>query len=526
MTPHPHLPHLVVGGRVFGLLLLTTPLLWSRDAMAALALLAVAAVWLATSAAEWLGVRRTPLLVADAAAIGTVAALALDATIAVLGALAIPPFTAALRRGPRGMLLALSAELTTLVALALWLRGGLSELEGTGAVTWAVTGLGLGLIGSFVRTTGQSTADPLAPYRLAQSLIRRLIGLSGDLSSGLDAETVATSVVGAVKDELPVAFAAIHVPREKGLAPLLTEPGGTPGEIETLLGLGETALASGRPVVSGRTFAFPLMTDAGPVAVVSGLTPDTLDLDQAAAAERLATLSERLEPAAVHLDTALLFAALRDTATRHERHRLAREMHDGVAQEIASLGYAVDGLAATAADGRQRDELQALRRRITDVVAEVRRSVQTLRTDMGGSPSLGAAIGSLGRHLSDSSGIPIIVTADERPTRLRAEVEAELLRIAQEAMTNAVRHSDATRIEVTCRVDAPTAEISVRDDGAGLRPGRKDSFGLEIMRERARLVGAELEIERARPHGTLVSVRLAPSTARPSAPSSTTGVSA
>ncbi len=93
------------------------------------------------------------------------------------------------------------------------------------------------------------------------------------------------------------------------------------------------------------------------------------------------------------------------------------------------------------------------------VVGEVRRSVQTLRTEIGESDSLGTAIGSLARHLSASSGIPIHVTLDEQTTRLRPEVESELLRIAQEAMTNAVRHAGATAINVQCSVAPPVAEI-------------------------------------------------------------------
>ena len=75
-------------------------------------------------------------------------------------------------------------------------------------------------------------------------------------------------------------------------------------------------------------------------------------------------------------------------------------------------------------------------------------------------------------------------------------------------MTNAVRHAGATSIVVQCRVDAPSAEIVIRDDGSGLGPPRSDSHGLEIMHERARLVGAELTITGADPHGTIVSVRL------------------
>ena len=78
------------------------------------------------------------------------------------------------------------------------------------------------------------------------------------------------------------------------------------------------------------------------------------------------------------------------------------------------------------------------------------------------------------------------MTVNEQTARLRPEIESELLRIAQEAMNNAVRHSRATAIDVTCRVAAPSAEIMVRDDGRGLGPGRQDSYGLAIMQRAGR----------------------------------------
>ena len=136
-----------------------------------------------------------------------------------------------------------------------------------------------------------------------------------------------------------------------------------------------------------------------------------------------------LKADAVRLDTALMFSEFRDTATADERRRLAREMHDGVAQDIASLGYLVDALAARPATPQQADQFQVLRERISHVVAEVRQSVLTLRTSVGESESLGAAISSVARNLSEVSGIPIHVTLDEHTTRLRPAVEAELYRI-------------------------------------------------------------------------------------------------
>jgi signal transduction histidine kinase len=246
------------------------------------------------------------------------------------------------------------------------------------------------------------------------------------------------------------------------------------------------------------------------------MLPSRLDPRRLLSTGRLQTVASSLAATTVHLDTALLFSKLRDAATVEERRRLAREMHDGVAQDIASLGYLVDALAASPSTPAQAETLRRLRERITGVVTEVRRSVQTLRTDAEASESLGAAISGLARHLSESSGIPIKVTVSEKTSRLRSEVESELLRIAQEAMTNAVRHSGADSIEVDCKVAAPNAEIVVRDNGHGLGRARSDSFGLAIMRERAALADADLMIEPVTPRGTVVRVTVPSRHTRPS----------
>ena len=156
-----------------------------------------------------------------------------------------------------------------------------------------------------------------------------------------------------------------------------------------------------------------------------------------------------------------------------------------------------------------------LRERITMVVGEVRRSVLTLRTEAGDSESLGAAIGALARHLSASSGIPIHVTLDEQATRLRPEVEGELLRITQEAMTNAVRHAGRRPSTCTARLHPRRAEITVTDDGRGLgRAPRR----LPRARDHARAGGPDRQaistVSDNVPHGTVVSVRLDPPACR------------
>jgi signal transduction histidine kinase len=508
LPPHPQFPRLAIGARIFGFTLLCVPLLWSRDDTGLLALLTIGIVWAAAVAADRIGLNSAVSTIVEAALVGAVCGLTLEAAPAVLGALAVPPFVASLRRGPRGMALALSAELVSLVVIALLTHGPLDPGQGTGTVTWVVTGVGFGLIGSFVHSAMPPPVDPLQPYRDAQALIRDLIGISGELTSGLDPVSLGRAIADAVHDELPVTALVVQVPRDDELTPLVVETDSAEAGTGVLHDLALATNRTKRPSVSGNAFALPLLTEDRIVAVVSGTVSSRLESKVVNLEHRLDEVADRLEANAVQLETAMLFASFRDAATAEERRRLAREMHDGIAQDIASLGYLVDALAAGPHSPEQEAKLRTLRERITAVVGEVRRSVRTLRTDTGASESLGTAIAGLARHLSESSGIPIQVTADERTARLRPEVESELLRIAQESMNNAVRHAQPSTIEVRCSVDAPGAEIVVQDDGTGMGTGRPDSWGLEIMRERALLIGAELTIEDAVPRGTLVAVRL------------------
>jgi signal transduction histidine kinase len=499
---------LAVGARTFALLTLAMPLLLAHGQLRLLALLSVGSVWAAVTAAELLDVPPALLLGLDSALIGAITGLSSHDAVAILGAIAVPPFTAGLRRGPWGVSISLTAELVSYVVVTS-VFGQFSVGQATGIFTWSVTGLGLGLIASFVRAISLQGIDPQLAYRDAQALIRELIGLSGRLTSGLDPVALGGQIASAVRDELPVTTLIVHIPRGEGLVPLVGDMEPFTADVAVCETLAQETLASGNVRVSGHCFAFPLNSGGGTAAVVSGVLAPGLDPQAIDLPRKLSALDRRLGPATVRLDTAVLFLAFRDSATVEERRRLAREMHDGVAQEIASLGYFVDTLVDAAEPGSDRArQLTMLRERLTMVVGEVRRSVQTLRTSIGENESLGTAIGALARHLSASSGIPIHVTLDESTTRLRPEVESELLRIAQEAMTNAVRHSGASAIEVLCRVAPPSAEIAVSDDGRGLGTGRDDSHGLEIMRERAALIDAHLEVLSGSPTGTIVAVAL------------------
>ncbi|MCW2766926.1 MAG: vraS [Nocardioides sp.] len=499
---------LSAAARGFVLIALLTPVVRSHDSRALLAFAAICGIW---AAAQAVGARLTRglevLVVLEAVLVGIVCGYAIETSLAVVGALAVPPFTAGLALGVRGVALSLAAEMAVFAGLPVLLSDNLTSEQSLSAFSWGITGLGLGLIASFLNSTLQKPSDPLAPYLYAQTLIRELIDLSGGLSSGLDPNMLGGAILSTVRDDLPTSALAIYVPRGDTLTPLITSPLGSPDDLGTCEDLASDAWAIGKPVVRGSAFAFPL----DQAAVVAGVLSDGLDPHKLDVPDRIRRLTPELQAGAVHLDTALLFAAFRDSATADERRRLAREMHDGVAQDIASLGYLVDVLAAKPASPEQAELLGLLRDRISAVVAEVRRSVVNLRTSVGTSESLGMAIGSIARSLSEVSGVPIQVTLDEHTARLRPEVEAELFRITQEAMNNAIKHAQASTIDVNCRVHAPDAVITVSDNGRGMQQARRDSNGMQIMHERARLIGATLSVDDTPGRGLTVTVRMSAS---------------
>ena len=149
-----------------------------------------------------------------------------------------------------------------------------------------------------------------------------------------------------------------------------------------------------------------------------------------------------------------------------------------------------------------------MRSELTRLITELRLSIFELRSGVDHQSSLGSAISDYARSVGRSSDLTVHVTLEEGPRRLPRETEAELLRIAQEAITNARKHAGADNLWVTCSVDPPRALLLVEDDGVGVQAARHDSYGFEIMRERASRLRATLQVVPRRPRGTSVEVRL------------------
>ncbi|MCW2760011.1 MAG: two-component sensor histidine kinase [Marmoricola sp.] len=418
--------------------------------------------------------------------------------------LVIPALIGALDRGVRGLMSVVVAEFGLLIVLWIIVIERWDRAMASTGFTWLVTAIGIGLMGSALRRAA-STPDADASYRSAVGLIRRLEALSGKLSGGLDAVDIAEQIMVEADSVVPIRSAGVFVRSHNGsMAPLRYSVGTPPGAMAWAEPLSGKCWEYEAMVLREHHVAIPLVANDEIIAVL------VLDTLQSIESEAALKLRSRLSRHSVQLQAALLFGRVRDNAMSQERQRIAREVHDGVAQDVASLGYLVDNLAASADDPAQQQQIGQLRQEVTRVVTELRHSIFDLRHEIAAGAGLGESLSAYANQVSATSPMAVHVTLDEKGPRLPSEVEYELLRIAQEAMANARKHSGAANLWLRCTVRSPFAEIEVGDDGSKPHVPKADSQGLTIMRERSRSVGAELHVEEPTPErpGTRVVVRV------------------
>ena len=198
--------------------------------------------------------------------------------------------------------------------------------------------------------------------------------------------------------------------------------------------------------------------------------------------------------AAIALTNARLYERNRELTVIEERARLARELHDAVAQKLFSLRLTA---AAALAAKDPAPELERVQTLAKEALAELREVIFELRpAELAGdglAESLRKHVQVLDRVWGAGRGRRTAVRFEGEEIALPPEVEAEVFRIAQEALYNALRHGDPH--EVTVRLTPGALEI--RDDGGGFdtEAGARDGLGLESMRERAASVGGSLTIE-------------------------------
>jgi signal transduction histidine kinase/ligand-binding sensor domain-containing protein len=196
-----------------------------------------------------------------------------------------------------------------------------------------------------------------------------------------------------------------------------------------------------------------------------------------------------------------------------ERARLAREIHDTLAQGFVGISSQLDAVAMSmpADDTPARSYLDMARRMARHSLTEARRSVMDLRASALEGQDLAAAIESGTRMWTAGSGVEVTVEVTGPESRLPEEMEQQLLRIAQEAVTNALKHAAASRIGITLQLEARKLRLRITDDGRGFDQhdvflSRAGHFGVIGMRERAERLGGELRLASNPGEGTAVEV--------------------
>jgi signal transduction histidine kinase len=201
-------------------------------------------------------------------------------------------------------------------------------------------------------------------------------------------------------------------------------------------------------------------------------------------------------------------------AILHERNRMAREIHDTLAQGLGAISMrleiAKDCLAPGAEDARS--HLEEAHSLVRNSLADARGAIWNMRAQVLESGDLAQALGDILRQLTAGTRTQASLSVSGQARRLAPLVENDLLRIGQEAVTNAMKHARAREILVSLEFDWNSVRLLVRDDGAGFNaeepPPSEGGFGLLGIRERVEQLGGEFSLRSQPGQGTELVVRL------------------
>ena len=196
------------------------------------------------------------------------------------------------------------------------------------------------------------------------------------------------------------------------------------------------------------------------------------------------------------------------SAQEEERHRVAQELHDEIGQTLTAVLLELKQLGRDA-PAPLREGVARAQEMTRGSLDEIRRIARRLRPGVLDELGLVAALRSLATEVTEPADLEASVQLDVDLPPLGHDAELVIYRVAQEALTNVVRHARADWAHLGLRVEDGAVVLTVRDDGRGLR-GAAEGAGIRGMRERALLVGAELEVRPARTGGTVVELRVRP----------------
>jgi PAS domain S-box-containing protein len=271
------------------------------------------------------------------------------------------------------------------------------------------------------------------------------------------------------------------------------------------------ALKTGRH--AQRSAELAILRVDGSQRTVESTTASVVDRGETSIVMVLRDLTElrRMESelARSHADLQRLVAS-QDEVQEAERRRIARELHDDLQQTLAAIKI---DLAAAAVGPARETALRSARVLADQAIDSTRRIIGDLRPQMLDDLGLVPALQTLASQFEQRTAIACALEADEDSLDglLSPQASTSLFRIVQEALTNAARHSRASRVQIHLCAEGPGVTLRITDDGIGMPPPherRSGAVGLVGMHERTRLLQGTLDVASAEPHGTVIQVKV------------------
>jgi signal transduction histidine kinase len=359
------------------------------------------------------------------------------------------------------------------------------------------------------RELEQKVAIRTAELSVRNEELLALNELAGSLTRSLDPEAILTGALEAVRAVLPTtAGRGFRIGRE-GLMASRAEGEDVSPELEAVA----VAAITGNQLVTradgeGVLIGLPMGTGAGPLGALG------LRATVAPGGEMTALLMAIGNQVGLALSTARLSEEGREMAVLEERARLAREIHDTLAQQLTGIVIQLELAQAMVSRDPDRSlpALASAQELARSALAEARRSVWDLRPAPLSSTGLVAAAENEVERFRHRTGIAARLRAEHMvpPPALRPQSEVTLLRITQQALANIAAHSGASRVTVRLRNLGEHVELTVRDNGQGFDTSALPlgSFGIVGMAERARIAGGTFQVESVPGRGTTITVDL------------------
>lgn len=215
------------------------------------------------------------------------------------------------------------------------------------------------------------------------------------------------------------------------------------------------------------------------------------------------------------IENARLREELEASAVIAERTRLAREIHDGLAQNLGYLNLKLPEVVSLVENnsGKALEELGSMRQIVQESLTEARQAIVDLQTPVSKKDFL-EVVNDYAKEFTRNTGVDVNIISDQTATRLNVFARAEMARIVQEALNNVRRHAEASRVDVTFQQRNGSLSVEIRDDGRGFNPEEvfngknRRNFGVRSMTGRAKQLGGSLDVRSKPGDGTTVTVEV------------------